>query len=172
MTHSYGAPQKAGGSAEVAGARVGDVVIATDRQLGLQRYWAGGHAAHDTVGTVSLVRHTGVGTRAHHVGARLFAFSLVHDLQIRVALTAGHQQSTLITVGLPIAPTHSMLYGDVSAVRRTHTLRTSNHHLTHLPWAAFHTITGLFAEFAGHDSQEAQQADLIDGQTGVGPGRV
>lgn len=29
-----------------------------------------------------------------------------------------------------------------------------------------------FASFAGHDSQEAQQADLVDGQAGVGPGGV
>lgn len=72
VTHSYGAPQEAGGSAEVAGAGVGDVVVATDRHLGLQRYWAGGCAAHDTVGTVSLICHTGVGTWAHHIGARLW----------------------------------------------------------------------------------------------------
>lgn len=98
MADSYGAAEEAGGPAEVAGARVGDVVVAADGLLGHHGYWAGGRAAHDAVGAVGLVGHTGVGTRAHHVGAGLFAVSLVHDLQVRVSHAAGHQQGTLILI--------------------------------------------------------------------------
>lgn len=98
VADSYGAAQEAGGPAEVAGARVGDVVIATDWLLRRHGYWAGNGAAHDTVSTVGLVGHTGVSSRTHHVGAGLFALSLVHDLQVRVSHAAGHQQSALILV--------------------------------------------------------------------------
>lgn len=69
VTDSNGASKEARGPAEVAGAAVGDVVIATDLLLRWHRYRARGCAAHDTVSTVGLVSHTGVGTGAHHVGA-------------------------------------------------------------------------------------------------------
>lgn len=98
VADSYGAAEEAGGPAEVAGAGVGDVVVATDGLLGQHGYWARSCAAHDTVSTVGLVSHTGVGTWTHHVGARLFAVSLVHDLQVRVSHAASHQQSTLILI--------------------------------------------------------------------------
>lgn len=55
----------------MAGTGVGDVVVATDGLLGQHGDGAGGGAAHDAVGAVGLVGHTGVGTRAHHVGAGL-----------------------------------------------------------------------------------------------------
>lgn len=98
VADSYGAAKEAGGPAKVAGAGVSDVVIATDRLLRRHGYWARSCAAHDTVSTVGLVRHTGVGTWAHHIGARLFTVSLVHDLQVRVSHAAGHQQSALILI--------------------------------------------------------------------------
>lgn len=69
VADSYGATEEAGGPAEVAGAGVGDVVIATDCLLSQQWYWARSCAAHDTVSAVGLVSHTGVGTWTHHVGA-------------------------------------------------------------------------------------------------------
>lgn len=98
VADSYGAAEEAGGPAEVAGARVGDVVIATDRLLGRHGVWARSCAAHDAVSTVGLVGHAGVRTRTHHVGAGLFAVSLVHDVQVRVPHAAGHQQRALILV--------------------------------------------------------------------------
>lgn len=82
---------------------------------------------------------------------------------------AGHQQTTLIFVCLPIAAAHSMLSGNVRAVWRAHTLRPSSLHLANLPGTAFDSLTSLFAGFTGDDSQETQQADLIHGQTSVGP---
>lgn len=169
VADSYGAAEEAGGPAEVAGARISDVVIATDCLLRRHGYWAGSSAAHDAVGAVGLVSHAGVSSWTHHVGARLFALSLVHDLQVRVSHTAGHQQSTLILICLPIAAAHSMLPGNVRAVWRAHTLRPSRLHLADLPGTAFDSLTCLFAWFTGDNTQEAQQADLIHGQTGVGP---
>lgn len=71
VADSYGAPQEAGGPAQVAGAGVSDVVIATDGMLRGHRDWAGGCAAHDTVSTVGLVRHTSMSTWTHHLRARL-----------------------------------------------------------------------------------------------------
>lgn len=73
VADSYGAAEEAGGPAEVAGAGVSDVVIATNCLLRQHGYWARGCAAHDAVGAVGLVSHTGVGTWTHHVGARLCA---------------------------------------------------------------------------------------------------
>lgn len=73
VADSYGAAQEAGGPAEVAGAAVGDVVVATDGLLSEYGHWAGGGAAHDAVGAVGLVGHAGVGARTHHVGAGLCA---------------------------------------------------------------------------------------------------
>lgn len=90
VADAYGAAEEAGGPAEVAGARVGDVVIATDCLLSQQWYWAGSRAAHDTVSAVGLVGHAGVCAWTHHVGAGLFAVSLIHDLQVRVSHAAGH----------------------------------------------------------------------------------
>lgn len=80
VADSYGAAKEAGGPAKVAGAGVSDVVIATDRLLRRHGYWARSCAAHDTVSTVGLVRHTGVGTWAHHIGARLCA---MHEEKVR-----------------------------------------------------------------------------------------
>lgn len=71
MADAYGPAPEAGGSAEVAGAGVGDVVVATDGVLGCHGHRAGGRATHDTVGTVGLVSHAGVCARAYHIGARL-----------------------------------------------------------------------------------------------------
>lgn len=69
VADSYGASQEAGGPAQVTGAGVCDIVIATDGLLGGHRDGAGGCAAHDTVSTVGLVSHAGVGTRTHHFRA-------------------------------------------------------------------------------------------------------
>lgn len=69
MADSYGAAEEAGGPAEVTGARVGDVVVATDWLLGRHGYWARRGAAHDAVGAVGLVGHAGVSSWTHHVGA-------------------------------------------------------------------------------------------------------
>lgn len=71
MANPYGAAKEAGGPAKVAGAGVRDVVIATDCLLRQHGYWARSWAAYDTVSTVGLVNHTGVGARTHHNGARL-----------------------------------------------------------------------------------------------------
>lgn len=109
VADSYGAAEEAGGPAEVAGTGVSDVVVAADGLLGQHGYRAGSRAAHDAVGAVGLVGHAGVCTWAHHVGARLFAVSLVHDLQVRVPHAAGHQHAALILVRLPVAAAHSML---------------------------------------------------------------
>lgn len=62
-----------------------------------------------------------------------------------------------------------MLPGNVRAVWRTHTLGPSQLHFANLSGTAFDSFTSLFAWFTGHDSQEAQQADLVHGQAGVGP---
>lgn len=80
VADSYGSTQEAGSPAKVTGTGVGDVVIAADGLLAGHGYGAGHGAAHHAVGTVGLVGHTRVGTRAHHVGARLLALSVVHDL--------------------------------------------------------------------------------------------
>lgn len=109
VADSYGAAQEAGGPAEVAGAGVSDVVIATNWLLRRHGYWARCCAAHDAMSTVGLVSHTGMSTWTHHVGARLFTLSLVHDFQVGVSHAAGHEQSTLFLIGPPIAATHSML---------------------------------------------------------------
>lgn len=69
VAHSDGAAQEAGGPAEVAGAGVRDVVVATDGLLGQRGDRAGSRAAHDAVGAVGLVGHAGVGAWTHHVGA-------------------------------------------------------------------------------------------------------
>lgn len=69
MADSNGASKEAGCPAEVAGTRVSDIVIATDCLLRWHGNWTRSCAAHDTVSTVGLVSHTGVGTWAHHVGA-------------------------------------------------------------------------------------------------------
>lgn len=67
VADSYGVSEEAGGPAEVAGALIGDVVVATDLLLGCHGAWRG--AAHDAVGAVGLVGHTGVGSRTHNIGA-------------------------------------------------------------------------------------------------------
>lgn len=77
-----------------------------------------------------------------------FALSLVHDLQVRVSHAAGHQQTTLIFVCLPIAAAHSMLSGNVRAVWRAHTLRPSSLHLANLPGTAFDSLTSLYKSTA------------------------
>lgn len=69
VADSYGAAKEAGGPAEVAGAGVSDVVIATDCLLRWHGDWARSCAAHDTVSAVGLISHTGVSTWTHHVGA-------------------------------------------------------------------------------------------------------
>lgn len=169
VADSYGAAEEASGPAEVTGAGVGDVVVAADRLLRRHGDWARCCAAHDAVSAVGLVGHAGVSPRAHHVGARLFALALVHDLQVWVSHAAGHQQNTLILICLSVTAAHRMLPGNVRAVWRARALRPSHLHLADLPGTAFDSLTSLFAWFAGDDSQEAQQADLIHGQAGVGP---
>lgn len=128
MTDSYGVAEEAGGPAEVAGARVSDVVITADGMLGRHGYWASCGAAHDAVSAVGLVGHAGVSPWTHDIGARLctrqkegisaaeglrakelslqgartgeltFALSVVHDLKVRVSHTARHKQGTLILI--------------------------------------------------------------------------
>lgn len=71
MAHSYGAAKEAGGTTQMAGTWVGDVIIAADGLTTEQGHWALSCAAHHTVGTVGLVCHAGVGARAHHIRARL-----------------------------------------------------------------------------------------------------
>lgn len=73
VTDSNGAAEEAGSPAEVAGAGVSDVVIATDRLL--REHWdlARSCATHNTVSTIGLVSHAGVGPWTHHAGARLCA---------------------------------------------------------------------------------------------------
>lgn len=98
VTDSYGVAEEAGGPTEVAGARVSDVVITTDRMLRRHGYWARRSAAHNAVSTVGLVGHTGVSSWTHNIGARLFALSVVHDLKVWVSHTARHKQSTLLLI--------------------------------------------------------------------------
>lgn len=62
-----------------------------------------------------------------------------------------------------------MLPGNVRAVWRAHTLGSSHLHFANLPGTAFDSLASLFAWFTGDNSQEAQQADLIHRQAGVGP---
>lgn len=71
MADSYGSAQEAGGAAQVAGAGVRDVVVTANGLLGGQRFRARCGSAHDAVGTVGLVRHAGVRSRTHYVGAGL-----------------------------------------------------------------------------------------------------
>lgn len=83
---------------------------------------------------------------------------------------AGHQQSALVSVGLPVAAAHRVLVGShVGAVGGASALRPTGLHRAHLPRAAVHSLAGLFTGFAGYDSKEAQKADLVHGQAGVGP---
>lgn len=69
VADSYGAAEEAGRPAEVAGARVRDVVVATYGLLRRQGYGARHGAAHDAVSAVGLVSHASVCSRTHHVGA-------------------------------------------------------------------------------------------------------
>lgn len=69
MAHSYGAAEEAGGTAQMAGTWVGDVIVAADGLTIDHGHRALSCAAHHTVGTVGLVCHTGVGTGTHHIGA-------------------------------------------------------------------------------------------------------
>lgn len=80
VADSYGSTQEAGRPAKVAGTGIGDVIIAADGLLTGHGYGAGHGTTHHAVGTIGLVGHTCVGPRAHHVGARLLALSMVHDL--------------------------------------------------------------------------------------------
>lgn len=63
----YGATQKASSPTQVAGAGVSNVVIAADALVGDHGHRAGRGATHDTVGTVGLVRHTGLRTRTYNL---------------------------------------------------------------------------------------------------------
>lgn len=172
VSDSYGAATVAGGPAELAGALISDVVIATDLLLERHRCRAWRGAAHDAVSAVGLIRHAGLGSRAHNIVAWLFALSLVHDFQVWVSHAASHKQGTLIPVRPAIAAAHSMLPGNVRAVWRAHTLRPSHFHLANLPRTAFYSLAWVFAWFAGDNTQQSQQADFIQGQAGVGPCRV
>lgn len=69
MTHSYGAAKEAGGTAQMAGTWIGDVIVSADGLAGDQGHWALSRAAHHTVSTVGLVCHAGVGAGAHYIGA-------------------------------------------------------------------------------------------------------
>lgn len=69
VANPYGSTQKAGSPAQVTGAWVGNVVIAADDLLSDHGHWAGRSAAHDTVGAVGLVRHTGMCTRTYDIRA-------------------------------------------------------------------------------------------------------
>lgn len=71
VANADGAAQEAGGAAEVAGAGVGDVVVAADGLLGHHGDGARRRAAHDAVGAVGLVGNAGVRAGTHHVGAGL-----------------------------------------------------------------------------------------------------
>jgi len=71
----YGASQEARGPAQVAGAGVGDVVVAADELPGPRGHRAGRHPAHDAVGAVGLVGDARVGARAHHVVAGLWRWT-------------------------------------------------------------------------------------------------
>lgn len=77
-------------------------------------------------------------------GELTFAASLVHDLQVRVPHAAGHQQGALVLVRLPVAAAHSVLPGNVRAVRGAHALRPSHLHFANLPGAAFDSLACLW----------------------------
>lgn len=98
MADPYGSTQKAGSPTQVAGTGVGDVIVATDGLLSDHGHRAGRSAAHDTVGTVGLVRHAGMRPRTYNIGAGLFAFPLIHNLQVRVTSAASHQECALVFV--------------------------------------------------------------------------
>lgn len=72
-----------------------------------------------------------------------FALSLVHDLEVRVASAASHQEGTLIFICGTITPTDGMLSGDVGTVWRADALRTATFHPTHFPRAALHPFACL-----------------------------
>lgn len=83
---------------------------------------------------------------------------------------AGHQQGTLVPVGLPVAAADGVLVGGhVGAVGGARALRPSGLHHAHLPRAAVHSLASLFTGFAGYNSKEAEKADLVHRQAGVGP---
>lgn len=65
-----------------------------------------------------------------------------------------------------------MFSGDVGTVWRAYALGTSRLHPAHLSRAAVDPLAVLFAWLTGNYSQESQQADFIDRQTGIGPGSV
>lgn len=71
VAHTDGTAQEAGGAAEVAGAGIGDVVVAADGLLGHHGDGARRRAAHDAVSAVGLVGDAGVRAGTHHVGAGL-----------------------------------------------------------------------------------------------------
>lgn len=176
-----GAAQEAGRPAQVAGAGVGDVVVAADGLLGQHGDGAGGRAAHDAVGAVGLVGHAGVGAGTHHVGAGLcgerrrkgsvfwgasggtwrgaltLAVSLVHDLQVPVSHAAGHQQGALVRVGFPVAAAHGVLPGNVRAVGGAHALGPSRLHFADLPRAAFDSLARVWK---GRASWISTSADI------------
>lgn len=61
-----------------------------------------------------------------------------------MASTAGHQEGTLVFICGAIAPTDSMLSGDVRTVWRADALRTAALHPTHLPRATLDPFTCLY----------------------------
>lgn len=69
VSDSYGAATVAGGLAELAGALISDVVVATDFLLERRRCRTWNVAAHDAVSAVGLIRHAGEGSRAHNIEA-------------------------------------------------------------------------------------------------------
>lgn len=73
-----------------------------------------------------------------------FALSLVHDLQVGVSHAAGHQQNTLVLIRLSIAAAHSVLPGNVRAVRGADALRPPSLHLANLPWTTFDSLASLY----------------------------
>lgn len=81
-------------------------------------------------------------------GGLTFAASLVHDLQVRVPHAAGHQQGALVLVRLPVAAAHSVLPGNVGAVRGAHALGPSHLHFANLPGAAFDSLACVWTSRA------------------------
>lgn len=145
MTDSYRSSQEASGSSEVTGGGIGDVVVPAQHVVGGKRHWAGRGAAHDTMGTASLVYDTRMSPWADHIGTGLLALSIVHDLQVRLSATFVCNQLTFILVRVPIRATYGNITIETRTVRCAFTLGAAILQKTRLTRWALHTITAVSA---------------------------
>lgn len=172
--HSNGPSQNARGSSEMAGTLVHDPIIPA--QVLLRRGDLGAQTvAGYAVGVVGLVHYARRASRATHVIAGLFAFSLVLCGHVRMPLALGPKKCTLVPVGFPIGATHRTLESDIGAVWGTHTPGLIPLvHFALLSRTTIHIVTRLFARYTvGSTAVEDQPSEQrVIGHIFLGPCRA